>query len=165
MTQYYSRIIDHHDHQKLQNLLENCAGYYDLVYGLPVSPAEADKLFNTLPEGKSDDDKFLIGIFDPENNMTGVIEIIRDYPVENTWYINLMLMSPAARGRGNGRKIYDDTEEWAYDLGARIIRLSVAEQNERALKFWKMLGFKEISRSKEKQGNKENVVIVMNRAL
>jgi GNAT superfamily N-acetyltransferase len=154
---YFSRLIDRDDEIKLQHLLERCADYFSLAYNRPVAVNEAENLFQSLPAGKTAEDKSLIGIFDRENIMTGLIEMIRDYPKENAWFLKLMLLAPEARGQGIGKKIYDDTEEWAYDLGAKVIQLEIPQWNKSAYKFWSVLGFKEI--------NRENGTIVMLRSL
>ena len=42
-------------------LFEQCVDYFELVTGLPPGPGDAQSTFMALPEGKSYDDKFLLG--------------------------------------------------------------------------------------------------------
>lgn len=139
---YFSRLLDEHDLVNLQNMLNKCNDYFNLVYKRDNTENSAHEILTSLPENKTLDDKFVIGIFNEDKNIIGVIDIIRDYPDSDTWFLGLMLIEPIYRNEGLGKKIFDDTEEWAVDLGAKKIRLAVAEQNKKALRFWEHLGFK-----------------------
>lgn len=67
---------------------------------------------------------------------------------------------------GLGEKFYRAFEGWANNLGAKEIRLSVAEQNESASRFWQRLGFLELERRPpELFGTKESIFILMSRIL
>ena len=57
------RQLDSSDGADLQALCQRCHDYFELVTGHPVGPAEAQSLFSSLPEGKTYEDKFLLGVF------------------------------------------------------------------------------------------------------
>ncbi|MFN8672735.1 MAG: GNAT family N-acetyltransferase [Candidatus Sericytochromatia bacterium] len=151
---YYSRILDNTDEQALQQMLLQCNDYFELIFKRNCKETEANETFVSIPENKSYEDKFVIGIFNLENELKGVIDLIRDYPEKNTWFLGLMLFSPDFRNNGIGKRVFDDTEEYAVDLGAKIIRLAVVEQNKKGLNFWEKVGFKII---KEKTQELEGI--------
>jgi ribosomal protein S18 acetylase RimI-like enzyme len=65
-----------------------------------------------------------------------------------------------------GEQVYSAFERWAHTQGATEIRLSVAEQNRAALRFWQRLGFLEMERRPpEVFGAKESRFILMNHML
>ncbi len=147
-------------------LCERCADYIELVAGLPPSPELARDLYTLLPAGKGYEDKILIGIFAGPAELVGLLDAVRDYPTQGVWFLGLLLLEPARRGQGLGEKIYRTFEGWAKTLGAQSIRLSVAQQNEKASRFWQRLGFEEIERRPpEVFGAKESIFILMSRTL
>ncbi|MDJ0637027.1 MAG: hypothetical protein QNJ34_27875 [Xenococcaceae cyanobacterium MO_188.B29] len=74
------------DAERLQKLYEKCADYNYLVEGKPPSPNAAREEFLAVPEGKSLCDKFMFGIVDSQGEIIGLIESIRGYPDEQTWW-------------------------------------------------------------------------------
>lgn len=158
---YHSRLIDDNDLYKLNILIKNCSDYYNLVYKRDPEYIDVTGIFNEIPENKSYDDKFVIGIFNENKDIIGVIDIVRDYPVLNTWYIGLMMIDPNYRNSGLGCNVFDDTEEWAVDLGAQKLRLGVAEQNKKAINFWNKMGFKLIKTvEKDLENIKTNILVL-----
>jgi GNAT superfamily N-acetyltransferase len=150
----------------VQALLERCADYLELVAGLPPSPELAHDLLTLLPPGKGDEDKMLLGIFAEPGEVVGLLDAVRNYPMQGMWFLGLLLFEPARRGQGLGEKVYRAFEGWAQSLGARSIHLSVAQQNEQAYRFWQRLGFEEMERRPpEVFGAKESIFILMSRTL
>ncbi len=129
------------DMPALQALLERSSDYFYLVEGGPPKPDDAFILAKDCPPGWTVDDKFLIGINDPENNLVAVIEGTRGYPREGIFWIGLMLVDPSRRSQGLGERIYRGFEGWARLQGVKQIRLGVVACNEKALRFWKRIGF------------------------
>ena len=52
-----------------------------------------------------------------------------------------MWVAPGARGRGVGDVLVRDVERWAQTIGARVLRLSVAEDNAQAAALYERHGF------------------------
>jgi GNAT superfamily N-acetyltransferase len=163
---YKLAYLTEDEEPQVEMLLERCADYLDLVAGLPPSPELAHDLFTTVPAGKGDEDKILLGIWAEPAKLVGLLDAVRDYPTQGVWFLGLLLLEPARRRQGDGAQIYWAFEQWAKTLGAKEIRLSVAQQNEAALRFWQRLGFLELERKPpERFGAKESVFILMNRIL
>lgn len=150
------------DEPLVQVFLERCTDYVELVSGLAPSSATTHDLYIVLPEGKGYEDKFLIGLFTADNELIGVLDAIRDYPQAKEWYLGLLLLEPEQRGHSLGEQVYHAFERWIAQQGAEAVRLTVAEQNERAYRFWQRLGFHEIERQPPQMyGAKESIFIVM----
>jgi hypothetical protein len=54
---------DREEMESLQRVLESAPAYAERVTGNPSGPADAERLFSALPEGKSYSDKFLFGVY------------------------------------------------------------------------------------------------------
>ncbi len=135
---------------ELQKLLEECSEYFKLVFNKEVQPNEAEDLLQALPVGKTLNDKFNYGIY-KDNKLIGIIDLIRNYPEEKTWFLGLLLIHPKERGNGLGAKVFNFLLEQLKSTDTKMIKLSVAEQNTQALSFWKSLDF--IETHKKTEGN------------
>ncbi len=162
----------------LQDLCERCAGAMqqnaglqpglslEHILGLPPGPSMAQDLARALPPGKEYDDKFLIGIFAGPQELVGVLDVIRDYPTQGEWWLGVLMLDPARRGKGLGESVCRAVEQWATNAGAHYIRLGVAVQNTRAHQFWKRLGFEELERRIRKLSDgQESVGVIMGHLL
>ena len=56
-------------------------------------------------------------------------------------YVEDLALAKAAEGKGLGRRLMDEAEDWARTLGFRRIGLSVWSQNDRARQFYERLGY------------------------
>ncbi len=56
--------------------------------------------------------------------------------------MGLLLLDPAVRGRGLGRRLMAAFERWAAGRGARRVMLSVVHENASALRFWAAIGYR-----------------------
>ena len=74
-----------------------------------------------------------------------------------------MLLHPNERRKGLGKAIHNIIIDIAKEQKAKKLRIGVVEQNEKAIKYWTNIGYKEIKRTQPiKYGSKESTVIVMN---
>ena len=143
LDDYKLMYLTRDEEPQVEALLERCADYLDLVAGVEPSRKLARDLLTALPPGKHREDKMLLGVFAEAGELVGLLDVVRNYPAPGVWFLGLLLLEPAQRGYGLGEKLYEAFERWAKALGAEEIRLSVAEQNEAAFRFWKRLGFLE----------------------
>jgi GNAT superfamily N-acetyltransferase len=164
---YTLRYLTEDDGAAIQQLCERCDDYFDLITGLPPGPAEAQSLFVALPEGSSYDDKALLGVFTaPGERLIGVVDIVRDALAPGEWWLGALLLDPAHRNRGLGARLAQALEWWMEALGAMNVRVSVLEQNTRALAFWQRLGYTEFTREPPHLlGAKESAAIILRRPL
>lgn len=161
---YSARPLKLTDAEVLQQVYEQCADYADLVDGHPPSSSAAREEFSAVPEGKTLEDKFMFGLFSPANDLVGLLEGIRHYPEEQTWWIGLIMIAPQQRRQALGTEFYKSFERYVSGLGAQQVMLSVVEVNEPGLRFWQQLGFEVTRTTPLKQfGNKTHKLFVMKR--
>ncbi len=163
---YQVRFLQSGDLIALQDLLERCSDYNELVKGEPPGPSDAYSLLHSLPEGKGFEDKFVLGIYTGSDELIGVLDTVRDYPENSSWWLGLLLLDPMYRNKGLGREIYTSYEVWAKHLGAEQIYLGVVEPNEKGYHFWQHVGFETIDkRPAGTDGKRVSAVIVMEKHL
>jgi len=152
--------------EHLQRLFEQCADYALIVEGEGVSPAAAKESFESVPPGRALNDKFLYGVLDRKGNIVGVLEGMRHYPDETTWWIGLLMLAPTTRGRGLGRTLIEAFSDYVRTQQGLSIMLGVVEENHDAYHFWQQVGF-ELVRETEPRvfGKKTQKVYVMRRDL
>jgi ribosomal protein S18 acetylase RimI-like enzyme len=152
--------------EAVQSLLDQCLDFMLLVDGHAASLKSTEEDFLFVPPGKSQEDKFVYGIFDPQNALVGLLDNLHGYPDESTWWIGLLLLAPQVRSQGLGRKVVEAFSEYAQASGAQALMLGVVEDNERAFKFWSKLGFEFVRQTEPQQfGEKTQRVNVMRKRL
>jgi ribosomal protein S18 acetylase RimI-like enzyme len=154
------------DAESLQRLFEQCADYVMITEGQGVSPSAAHETFEDAPPGRSLDDKFVYGLLDRNENILGLLEGMRYYPDEATWWIGLFMLSPDVRGHGLGRKVVDGFSDYVHKNHGASIMLGVVEENQSAYDFWQRLGFEFVRKTEPRPfGRKTQSVYVMQRVL
>ena len=145
----------------LQGLLETCQDFALLSDGLSVPPDAASKLIKDVPPGRSPAEKLVLGVWLDEN-LAGVVDILRDYPDPRVWWIGLMEFSPVHRGKRLGSSVLAEVEAHARAQGAIRLQLGVLAANQAGYSFWSRTGFAEIRRKTDYHcGIKTHTVIVM----
>ncbi len=163
---FTSRSLTPDDAPNLQRLLESCADYTEIVDGTVVSPTAAEELLQSLPPGKSFNEKLVAGIFNRADEMGGVLDAVAGYPEENTWWIGLLLLAPAIRQRGVGQRIVQEFVAFVRTRGGRAVMLGVVEDNQRACRFWSRNGFNLVRKSEPRAfGKKIQSVFIMERKI
>lgn len=159
---YFAKILSLEDHLKIvQDLCKRCTDYYELCERRPTPDSAAEEIFMELPPGKTLEDKYVIGIFNKENKLVGLIEGVENFP-EGSWYIGLMIIDPLYRNTGLGEQIFINFKNWVENSNLTEIRVGVLDENEKAFNFWKKIGFQEFKRIENYQiGNNETTVIGM----
>lgn len=150
---------------EVQSLCEACHDYHERLEGAPAGPEAGESTFAALPPGNAYDDKYVIGLRDGAGSLIGVIDLIRNYPEPGVWYIGLLLLHPAHRGRGVGQATVSALAAWVQTQGGVALGLGVVNQNKTAVRFWRAAGFKELNRRLMRFGSKDSIVLVMRRTL
>ena len=163
---YSARRLSLEDRQAVQTLLEKCLDYMLLVDGHPAGPNAAEEVLQSAPPGISPDDKFVFGFFNSQNELVGLLDGVRRYPDETTWWIGLLIFAPEIRAQGIGQKAMQGFAEYARVNGAQAIMLGVVEENERAYSFWTRMGFEFVRKTEPRPfGEKTQRVNIMRRNL
>jgi ribosomal protein S18 acetylase RimI-like enzyme len=129
------------DSAAVGDLTQRCADYTFMLTGEPPDHDSSAGFFAAVPNGKTHEDMLKLGVFDSAGELVGLLDIARDHPAPGTWYIGLLLIDPMVRGQGVGAEVTRSVREEAAQGGASRLMLSVATENERALRFWKAQGF------------------------
>jgi GNAT superfamily N-acetyltransferase len=103
---------------ELQAMMEVCQDYHQMAEGQPTYSYAARDVFETLPAGKTIEDKFVIGAWNAAREMVGVLEGVRGYPEPGIWWIGLLLLTPETRNDALGHKMLEAFRERAAQLGA-----------------------------------------------
>lgn len=158
----WAAMLTRENIEELQRLCVSCIDYYQLHGEIDVPMNAAEELFDDLPQGKTNEDKMIIGLFKREGEIIGIIEALRGYPDKDCWFIGQMMLNPAYRENGMGRNFYLGYERWVCNQGISKIRLGVLQENKRAYRFWQELGFEKIyTKENYKIKEKETTVYVM----
>jgi ribosomal protein S18 acetylase RimI-like enzyme len=154
------------DSGAIQELWEKCLDFMLLVEGHPAEPNYGEEQFQDVPPGKSPEDLFVFGIINQQNDLVGLLDVLRGYPDETTWWIGLLLFVPDARSQGLGQKVTKGFAEYARANGGQAIMLGVVDENKLAYEFWSRVGFELVRKTEPRQfGNKTQIVNVMRRIL
>ncbi len=163
---YSIHRLSFEDISSIQNLFEKCLDYMLLVDGHPADPQAVAEEFQSVPSGKAYDDKFVFGIFNQQDNQVGLLDTIRKYPDESTWWIDTLLLIPTVRSQGLGGIIFKGFYDYVRKSGGKSIMLGVVDENKQAYKFWSRMGFELVRKTEPEQfGNKTQTVSIMRRVL
>ena len=166
LQDHFVRRLGLEDIGAIQVLCAKCVDYMLLVDGHPAEPDGVEEDFLSVPAGKAYEDKFVFGIMNRQNEMIGLLETLRGYPDEKTWWIGLLLFTPETRSQGIGQKVLHGFVEYVRLSGAEAIMLGVVEENTLAYKFWKRMGFEFVRKTEPRKfGNKTQTVNIMRRSL
>jgi ribosomal protein S18 acetylase RimI-like enzyme len=163
---YFVSELQPENVESLQKLFDQCADYAMIVEGEEVSPSAAQETFESAPPGRSLSDKFVYGLLDRKGDIVGVLEGMRHYPDEMTWWIGLFMLAPEVRGRGLGQRLIQDFSAHVRSEQGASIMLGVVEENDAAHHFWRKLGFELVRKTEPRLfGKKTQAVYVMRRSL
>ena len=163
---YSLERLEPKDAERLQKLYEKCADFAYLVEGQPSSSTAARDEFFAVPEGKSLSDKFMFGLVDSQQEIIGLVESIRGYPDERTWWVGLIILAPEYRRKRLLNLLMRSFESWVAQQDICYIMASVVEANVKVLRLWKQMGFEVIRRTEPKQfGQKFHSLYIIRRAV
>lgn len=79
-------------------------------------------------------------VFEAKND-GGSLEAVLIGQVDRSGEAYIEWLESLVKGKGAGRRLVEQFESWAEDEGAKRITLSVHDWDERALSFWKHMGY------------------------
>lgn len=137
----HTRLLNPPDIQAVQALFERAADYFELATGVPPGRDEATRAFVAGPPTKSVDDKRIIGAFDDDEALIGVIDALVDFPGEGDWTMGLLLLDPERRGAGLGSALLREYESWAAAQGAQRFHTALVSNHDRGIRFLEGQGY------------------------
>ena len=134
---YYVARLDRELHVRdLQSLYDRCSDFVELHYGKSSHPSAAEEDFAYARS-------LVHGIYSRDGRFIGALEMMRDYPKPDEWWIGLLMLDPKVRGHGLGTRVCRTTFGWLASEGARAVWIAVQTNNPRARAFWNRIGFAE----------------------
>ena len=128
------------DRADVAAMLAEAADYYQLWLGHAPGEAEVEAVFNDGPPGCDAARSYRLGLFD--GGLRGVAELSFGFPGAMDAYLGLMILTPAARGRGHGARFLGHIEGLARAQQAAVLYLAVLKRNPRGRAFWERMGFR-----------------------
>ncbi|WP_299968788.1 GNAT family N-acetyltransferase [uncultured Roseobacter sp.] len=122
------------------DLAIRAADYVTLEVGHIPDAAFIHGFFTAAPPGLGPQDLQHFAMME-ETAMAGMVCIAAGYEYPTDWWIGLMLLDPAFRGRGIGRVMLELIRGRAREAGVGALKLAVLEANTRGTKFWLREGF------------------------
>jgi RimJ/RimL family protein N-acetyltransferase len=145
----------------VQQFLETCSDYAMLESGKPPMPGDGLKFLQDLPPGKNLNDKYSYAL-EIDNQIIGLLDLVRDYPANNIWWIGLFLLHPKFRGNGLGNQALQTVYRLLRNMHVSEIRLGVLAENFAAYRFWQREGFELLETKHGRQfGEKIHSIFVM----
>ncbi|MCF6112554.1 MULTISPECIES: GNAT family N-acetyltransferase [Mesorhizobium] len=129
------------DAPRLVPLYQGCSDYLVLERGQPPNAASAKEEFESFPPNRTEADKFVFGLKAIDGELVGLLACDRNYPQVGCWWIALVMIDKALRGRGLARALCDDFFTWLKSQHVKRVELAVFTENEQALRFWQRQGF------------------------
>lgn len=136
------------------DLYRDAAAFWLMTDRKPPDLQKAAGFFIDCPPGCDPALSHRLGLFE-RNGLIGVAELSFGFPKSNDGYLGLMLLSPAARGRGMGAIFLRHIEDLARGKSCPRLCLGVLEENTTARAFWERQGFRPtgVSRFDEETGH------------
>ena len=156
---YRVRSVTAEDAPDVQALLALDPVTFELVEGAPLRPDEALELIAERPPGVPVERKhdFLIEPAGPAAaapaSAAALLSLVEGYPDERTWYLGLIFVAPAARGRGLGTRAIEALCAHARERGGAALRLAVVPANTGARRLYDRLGFAFVARRPRESRN------------
>jgi len=137
----FATWLDEHWRAELQALLERCGVDVALLLGTVPAPEAAARILIELPPGRTYEDKFVVGVFDAEGRMAGVLVVVRDHPGPAEWTVEIVLVAPDQRCRGLAGAMLARLETWVRSEGGKAIHLETRRFNPGGAGFALRAGF------------------------
>jgi GNAT superfamily N-acetyltransferase len=166
----YARELRTDEVPRLQAFFDANPGYFIAINGRPPHPDEAQSEFDEMPPAHLGySRRWFLGLYDrveaeqtEEPTLAGVAIVVSDLGANGVWHLALFFVDGALQGRGVAGEVYAAMETWVRAQGARWLRLSVVEGNQRAQRFWSRQGFQAVrSREGIDTGGRLNTVHVL----
>lgn len=127
------------DRAAVADLFARAADYVRLESGCEPGNDQVADFFDGAPPGCDPADGVRIGA--GGDRLDGIAEMAFGYPQAGDAYVGLLLLDPAARGRGLGRAMVAALVDQARARGAGRMLVAVLDGNPRGRTFWEREGF------------------------
>lgn len=127
------------DADKILHLCKGNPLFYE--YHPPLATKESIlEDMSALPPHKTYRDKYYVGFYEGDL-LVAVLDLILDYPQEETAYIGFFMVDASCQGQGLGSSILQEIAGSLKEIGFAKIRLAIDEGNPQSEAFWTKNGF------------------------
>lgn len=133
------RKLNDTDIDKIYEVMNGNPQYFQYCPPMATAQSIADDM-NALPPRTTYDDKYYIGYFE-EEKLVAVMDLILNFPNENTAFIGFFMMNTAYQGRGIGTELLEECCKTLREENYQYIRLGFAKGNPQSEAFWIKNGF------------------------
>ena len=149
------------DHARLMDLARCAADYARLESGDEPNDAWVRSVTRDAPPQVPPEDVLLFGLEREDGSLAGWLGALRGFYAPGEWYVGLLLLDPAARGQGEGARLFHHLRGMARAEGARLLRIAVLDANPRGRRFWEREGFTRLAKSVEGEDGHTRHVLEM----
>lgn len=144
--------LKQYDEDRIQNIINQIPSYLLKTEGVRDCPEFSKFIFDNLPKDctHNQNHSFIVRGDDTD---VGYINIIANYPHDNTAELALFAISEQYHGQGIGRIAYNLAEEYSRtNLRAKKISLCVDQINEEGSAFWAKNGYSKTGKTSYAHG-------------
>jgi GNAT superfamily N-acetyltransferase len=134
------------DRENWRRVFRQTPSFTYATEGRSPTDDDADRMFATLPAGKSRDDIFLYSIY-ADDQLCGLAYVARDFPDPGDANLVLLVLTEQYHGRWLGVRSLKWIAQTARSWGCRRLTGVVDTANGRSAKFWQRMGFIEVKRT------------------
>lgn len=128
------------DGARVLDLCQRAADYVCLDYGREPDMTYAEESLTDAPRQVPRDQIWSFGHATGQQ-LDAIVTCLKGHYEPQDWYLGLLLLDPAHRGRGLGERMAQHIIALAQTDGAACLRVAVLDTNPRARAFWTRLGF------------------------
>lgn len=133
-------ISAENDFEDVLDLAERARDYVLLEVGHAPDRTYVQQFFEATPPDLGRECLMHFAVMQ-DSAIAGVICIADGYEFPEDWWLGLVLLDPAYRGRGIGKQALDLIKARAAAAGRQAVKLAVLDTNIRAKMFWAREGF------------------------
>jgi RimJ/RimL family protein N-acetyltransferase len=130
------------DREEWRRVFRGAPAFTHATQGRAPTDADADRMIDTLPSGKTADSVFIYAIY-ADGELCGCAYIARDYPAIGDANLVLLVLMEMHQRKYLGVRCLGWIEALASQWGCTRLTGVVDTANQRAFRFWQRLGFQE----------------------
>ncbi|WP_299147366.1 GNAT family N-acetyltransferase [uncultured Tateyamaria sp.] len=127
------------DSTQVLDLCQRASDYVRLETGMAPDAAYVHETMTDAPPTVPSDQVWCWG--HRSDTLDAIATCLKGYYEPDDWYLGLLLLDPAKRGAGLGKRMAQHVIDQARADNAACLRIAVLDTNPRARVFWMRLGF------------------------
>ncbi len=147
--------------EEIQSLCDSCNDYFLISQGCKTIGNEALDILTSLPPHNDMNDKDVIGIYNTQKKLIGLVDLVKNYPNEGVWIIGLMLIDPKERRKKIGQEMDKIIKTHVLSQSGKAIQLGVLRENKTGRAFWGKLGYLKVGETKSEIKGSQHEIDLM----